>query len=50
MSKLVKFIDQGIHDFFIAGGEYFGDGCNQFENRPPDSYADGNSWLFDWPV
>ena len=41
MSKLVRFINQGIHDFFITGGEYFGDGCHQFENRLPYSFADG---------
>jgi len=41
MSKLVRFINQGIHDFFIAGGEDFGDGSYQFENRLPDSLADG---------
>ena len=26
MSKLVRFINQSIHDFFICNGEYFGDG------------------------
>ena len=41
MSKLVRFINQGIHDFFITGGEDFGDGCHQFENRLPDSFTDG---------
>ena len=40
MSKLFRFINQRIHDFFIIDGEYFGDGCNQFENRLPDSLAD----------
>ena len=39
MSKLFRFINQRIYDFFIIDGEYFGDGCNQFENRLPDSPA-----------
>ena len=41
MSKLIRFVNQCLHDFFIAGGEDLGDGCNQFENRLPDSFADG---------
>ena len=41
MSKLVRFINQSLHDFFITGGEDFGDGCNKFKDRLPDSFADG---------
>lgn len=41
MSKLVRFINKGIHDFFIAGREDSGDGCHQFKNSLPDSFADG---------
>ena len=41
MNKLVRFINQGIHDFFIAGGEDFGDSSHQFKNRLSDSFVDG---------
>ena len=41
MSKLVRFVNQSIHNLFICYGEDFGDGCYQFENRLPDSLADG---------
>ena len=41
MSKLIRIVNQGIHDFFICNGEDLGDGCNQFENRLPDSFTDG---------
>ena len=41
MSKLVRFVNQGIHDLFICYGEDFCDGCDQFENRLPDSLRDG---------
>ena len=40
MSKLIRFINQSIHDFFICNGEYFGDCGYQFENRLLDSFAD----------
>ena len=40
MSKLIRFINQGIKHFFIIDGEYLGDGSNQFENRLPDSFTD----------
>lgn len=40
MDKLIRFIDQGIKHFLIIDGEHFGDGCNEFKNRLPDSFAD----------
>ena len=40
MGKLIRFINQGIKHFFIADGENLGDGCNEFKNRLPDSFAD----------
>ena len=40
MGKLIRFIYQGIKHFFIVDGEYLGDGCNEFKNRLPDSFAD----------
>ena len=40
MGKLIRFIDQGIKHFFIIDGKHLGDGCNEFKNRLPDSFAD----------
>ena len=40
MGKFIRFINQGIKHFFIIDGEYLGDGCNEFKNRLPDSFAD----------
>ena len=40
MGKLIRFINQGIKHFFIIDGEYLGDGCHEFKNSLPDSFAD----------
>ena len=40
MGKLIRFINQGIKDFFIIDGENLGDGCDEFKNRQPDSFTD----------
>ena len=40
MGKLIRFINQGIKHFFIVDGENLGDGCHEFKNRLPDSFAD----------
>ena len=41
MSKLIRFINQSIKHFFIIDGENLGDGCNEFKNRLPDSFTNG---------
>ena len=41
MSKFIRLVNQGIQDFFIIDGEYFGDGSHEFKNRLPDSFCDG---------
>ena len=40
MGKLIRFINHCIKHFFIIDGEYFGDGCSEFKNGLPDSFAD----------
>ena len=40
MCKLIRFINQGIKHFFIVDGEHLGDGCHEFKNSLPDSFAD----------
>ena len=40
MCKFIRFVNQGIQDIFIIDGEDLGNGCDQFENRLPDSLCD----------
>lgn len=40
MSKLIRFINQGIKHFFILDGENLCDGRHEFKNCHPDLFAD----------
>lgn len=40
MGKFIRFINQGIQDFFIIYGEDLGDDSNEFKNGLPDSFTD----------
>lgn len=42
MSKLVRFVNHSLKDFFVSNAEDSCDSSNQFQDSSPYPFADGN--------